>query len=224
MLRAIIFDFDGVLVDSEPLHFRAFAAIAPKMGTSIDYDEYLQTFIGFDDRDAVRELCRKSGRTMDEAALAQFRRLKQQTFDELVGEGVPMIPGARDLVEASSQAMPVAIASGATRRDIELVLGPLGLRDRFRTIVSADDVARSKPDPQTYALAVQRLAEWAGPLQPEECLAIEDTSAGLSSARGAGLRTLGLATTGNAAALHAAERVMPNLDGVTLDALRQWYA
>ncbi len=224
MLRAIVFDFDGVLVDTEPLHFKAFQTIAPQMGTSIDFDEYLQTFIGFDDRDAVRELCRKAGRVMDEAALAQFRRLKQVTFDALVASGVAMIPGARALVEASAAAMPVAIASGATRRDIDLVLGPLGIRDVFGVVVSANDVARSKPDPETYTLAVQRLAQQMGPLQPDECLAIEDTAAGLASARGAGLRTLGLTTTGRPEALRGAERVLKDLAGVTLADLLQWYA
>lgn len=231
MLRAIVFDFDGVLVDSEPLHFRAFERIAPRMGTTLDYEEYLASYIGFDDRDAVRELCRKSDRAMTEADLVRFRELKQSAFDELVSAGVPMIAGARALVEASSAETVgegwsgIAIASGATRRDIELVLGPLGLRDRFRTIVSADDVAHSKPDPQTYRLAVERLAGMTAGrgLRPDECLAIEDTAAGLASARGAGLRTLGLTTTGPASALGEAERVVADLSGVTLGQLQRWY-
>lgn len=228
MLRAIVFDFDGVLVDSEPLHFRAFEAIAPRMGTSLNYDEYLAEFIGFDDRDAVRALCAKAGRKADESDLAMFRALKQVAFDELVSEGVPMIPGARALVEEVTSAgsgLAVAIASGATRRDIDLVLGPLGLRGRFETVVAADDVARSKPDPQTYAMAVARLGSLVpGGLRPNECLAIEDTTAGLASARGAGLRTLALTTTGPASALRDAERVLNNLDGVTAALLRTWYA
>lgn len=231
MLRAIVFDFDGVLVDSEPLHFQAFARIAPRMGTTLDYTEYLAHYIGFDDRDALRELCRKAGRPMTESDLSRFRELKQAAFDELVAAGVPMIAGARALVEeASSLAVGpawsgIAIASGATRRDIELVLGPLGLRDRFRTIVSADDVACSKPDPATYRLAVERLGALLPdpPLRPEQCLAIEDTAAGLASARAAGLCTLALTTTSRAEALSNAHRILPDLEGVTLAQLRQWY-
>lgn len=121
--------------------------------------------------------------------------------------------------------MPIAIASGATRLDIELMLEGLGLRERFELIVSANDVSVSKPHPQTYARAAEQLAAMHPGLglRPGECLAIEDTAAGIESATGAGLLTLGLTTTGPAETLHRAMRVVPNLTGVTIDQLRRWY-
>lgn len=226
MLRAIVFDFDGVLVDTEPLHYEAFRRIAPGIGVELDYAEYLRTYIGFDDRDAVRALHAAAGRPEPtDADLARWKQSKQAAFDELIASGVPMIAGARALLEEAAQRMPVAIASGATRRDIDLILGPLGLRERFRLIVSADDVEQSKPHPQTYALAVEKLAAHVEgqALRPHQCLAIEDTAAGLASARAAGLRTLGLTTTSSADALADAERIIGDLDGVSLDQLQGWY-
>ena len=105
------------------------------------------------------------------------------------------------------------------------MLGSLKRQDKFEVIVSADQVARSKPDPTTYRLAVQRLAELYPEhgLTPADCLAIEDTAAGIESARGAGLMTLGITTTGPASALSRAHRVEPGLQGVTLNQLNQWF-
>jgi beta-phosphoglucomutase len=225
MLKAIIFDFDGVIVDSEPVHFRAFQEVARSFGFGFDYRHYLEHYIGFDDRDGFRHMLREAGRPAEEARVRELCEAKQEVFERMVGEGVPMIPGARDLIEEASSQLPIAIASGATRADIELVLAGLKLRDRFALIVSADDVASSKPHPLTYALAAERLAAAnpAAGLEPRACLAIEDTAAGVASARGAGLRTLGLTTTGPAEKLREADRVIDDLAGVTLGQLGAWY-
>ncbi len=226
MLKAIVFDFDGVIVDSEPLHHRAFVAVAGPLGLDLDYPTYLRQYIGFDDRDAFRAMMRQLGRDADDTTIAQLGHEKAAAFERLASQAVRAIPGAIDLIRAATDAaLPVAIASGATRADIDLMLGALGLAHHFPVVVSADDVARSKPDPTSYALAVERLAAYHpdADLQPGHCLAIEDTAAGLASARGAGLMTLGLTTTGPAAALTEADRVIDHLEGVTLEQLRAWY-
>ncbi|HEX7008643.1 MAG TPA: HAD family phosphatase [Phycisphaeraceae bacterium] len=230
MLKAIVFDFDGVLVDSEPLHYRAFLEVGRgELGLSFDYEEYLDRLVGYDDRDAFRLLLTQAGQQHGQAELearvAQLCQQKQQAFEQQVGLGVTAISGALELVDEAAAAMPIAIASGATVRDIELVLGGLGRRDRFQVIVAADHVRRSKPDPESYALAVEQLAQRHKSLElsPADCLAIEDTAAGIASARGAGLMTLGLATTGPADRLHNAHRVIPSLQGVGLAQLREWF-
>jgi beta-phosphoglucomutase-like phosphatase (HAD superfamily) len=121
--------------------------------------------------------------------------------------------------------LPVAIASGATRKDVTLILDRLRISELFSPIVTADKVTRSKPDPETYELAAEGLKVLHPQLSIERdgCLAIEDTAAGVESARGAGLRTLGLATTTDGSSLGRAERVLPSLGGLTIDRLRQWY-
>ena len=233
MLQAIVFDFDGVLVDSEPMHFAAIRDVAGEMGVELDETLYHRVFIGFDDRDSFRALLSmRAGGPPDPDATdpsreAEVQRLcvrKQEVFDRAVAAGVEPLPGVRELLDDLDGTLPLAIASGATRQDIDGILHGLGWSHRFETIVTADDVARSKPDPQTYALAVQRLAaRTTPPVQPATCLAIEDTATGLEAAASAGLRTLAVCTTSPASSLQHAERIAPSLEGVTREQLQQWF-
>lgn len=220
MMEAIAFDFDGVVVDAEPMHFRAFLQVGEPLGFTMDWQRYLRDLIGYDDRDAFRTILRELGQLVEDERVAELCVQKQKAMDRMIAEGVPMIPGARELIEAAhAESLPIAIASGATRRDITLILEGLDLLDRFPQITSADDVEHSKPHPRTYQLAAERLG-----IDPAHCLAIEDTPFGIQSARGAGMMTLGLATTGPAKNLHEAQRVIDDLTGVTPTKLREWYA
>jgi beta-phosphoglucomutase len=135
------------------------------------------------------------------------------------------VPGAFELASEAGQHGPTAIASGATAGEIRQMLHALGRDGLFDVIVAADDVARSKPDPQSYALAVQRLMrETDRPgLTAQRCLAIEDTVTGIASAKAAGLRTLAVTTTSEAEALHEAERVVTTLEGLTMAQLQHWF-
>lgn len=221
MLDAIVFDFDGVIVDTEPVHYRAFLEVVGPMGVDFGYDHYLREYVGYDDRDGFRAMCGEIGVEPDEARLAELIRAKAEAFIRLAGQTVEPFPGVVELIESSSVAMPIAICSGALRSDIEAALAGIGdgrLLDRFAAVVTAEEVARSKPDPQSYALAVERLG-----VLPGSALAIEDTPAGLVSARDAGLRTLGVTTTHPAEELEIAERIVPSLGGVTPEQLQSWY-
>jgi len=230
MLKAIVFDFDGILVDSEPVHFEAFREVGRSLGYDFDYQHYLDQLIGFDDRDAFDYILRSGGAVSTKAPkqpnIATLCDQKQRAFERLVQRGIDPIPGAVELVDAAARRMPIAIASGATMTDITLMLDQLGRRGVFEIIVSADQVQRSKPDPESYAMAVDRLAQKHPELAlgPANCLAIEDTPAGVASARDAGLMTLGVASTGPAEKLHEAMRVTDTLEGVGLHELREWFA
>lgn len=225
MLKAIIFDFDGVIVDSEPLHYQAFADVTRRMGYKFEYRFYVDQFVGRDDRDAFREILRLEGRESDLNQIKNLCFQKQIVFEQLAMDSVSLIPGALQLITQSYEELPIAIASGSTMADIELMLRKVGLRDYFQILVTADDVERSKPEPRIYELAVQRLST-AHPtqhLRPEDCLAIEDTGSGIDSALGAGLRTLGVATTVPLSNLRNAERVTSSLTDVTVERLREWF-
>jgi len=228
-LKAVVFDFDGVIVDSEPLHYRSFLRIAEPLGKTFTWEEYLQTYIGFDDRDAFRVILGGKpgvpGTEAEEAQVIQMGLDKAKAFEAEVEAGIDPIPGVLELIDSIASRMPIAISSGATRFDIDLILGKLDLKDCFKIIVTADRVARSKPDPQSYALAVQELAQ-AHPqhgLEPSVCLAIEDTAAGIASAKGAGLMALGLAHGDSASLLHQANRVIDSFVGVNVDTLHEWF-
>jgi len=225
MIKAVVFDFDRIVVDSEPLHFRAFQRIAASFGHTFDYDTYLADYIGYDDRDAFRAMLAKAQQPVDEAHVAALCEQKAGAFVDVVNEGVEPFPGLPELIGELYAAMPIAIASGATRADITLILGKLDLAMYFETIVTADEVARSKPHPQTYAMAVELLAEKhpALDLKMGDGLAIEDTAAGIASAKAAGLMTLGVTTSMKAEALFEAGRVIESLEGVNLAQLRAWF-
>lgn len=228
MLKAIVFDFDGVIVDSEPLHYRALLQLSRTIGYEFDYAQYLDRYLGYDDRGAFEAILIDAGKheqSKDRAMIARLIEQKKEAFEREAGS-VQSYPGMIDFIRTAAARLPVAIASGATTYDIELCLNGLGLRDLFPIIVSADWVERSKPDPATYRLAVQELAK-ANPslnLKPEDCLAIEDTSAGIDSARGAGLWTLGVTNSCDAATLARAHRVVPRVGGITIEQLQQWFA
>lgn len=221
MLEAIVWDFDGVIVNSEPMHYQAFQRVAKSIDYTFTWDEYLDKFIGFDDRDTFRTMLGVppgGSPGEDKKKLAGLCEQKGDAFEAVVNEGVESIPGSIDLINHATGKLRLAIASGATQRDIDLILGKLGLTGRFETIVTADDVKRSKPDPQSYALAVRRLG-----VAPNTALAIEDTAAGIESARGAGLWTLGLASSGPASLLRRAHRVVETLEGLSVVQLQSWF-
>lgn len=229
MLKAVVFDFDGVLVDSEPLHYRAFRRIAQRLGVDFTYGQYLERYVGFDDRDGFRAILAEAGltdRATDRTEVARLCAAKALAFEDAVEDGIQAFPGAIELVRELHPRLPLAIASGATRRDIEIVLSKLDLMTKFNPVISADDVEHSKPDPQTYVLAVRGLAARRPDLhiQPQECLAIEDTQAGLEAARQAELMTLGVDTSGQGLTrMGLADRVLPSLQGVGWEELRTWY-
>jgi beta-phosphoglucomutase len=212
-MRAVIFDFDGVIVDSEPIHYRTLAGALREDGVVIDEEEYRSRYLAYDDREAIRVALETHGERPDLARIDRIAHQKARLFDDATGE-IPLLPGVRDLVGSLSAGHPLGIASGALHGEIEKILTATGLRKAFGTIVGADDVARSKPDPETYLKAVSRLAERVPGLRPAECLAFEDSVAGIVSARAAGMRVVGVATSYPPEKLTAAHRVVESLDGL----------
>ena len=219
MIEAIVYDFDGVIVDSEPLHYRSFLRVVEPMGIRFSYETYMRHYIGFDDRDGFRAMAADHGVELGEARLTELIEAKARAFEQVVADGIEPFPGVRELIEATAKAMPIAICSGALRSDIDAILPAVlenGYADWFKAIVTADDVARSKPDPQSYALACERLG-----VSPASALAIEDTPTGLMSARDAGMRTLAVTNTWPAEELTDADHVVHSLAELDVDSLRK---
>jgi len=233
MPKAIIFDFDGVIVDSEPLHYQAFVLVGKSLNFEMTWEQYLNQYIGFDDRDAFRYMLAQAiegGYTPDienvNKTIDELIEKKRLAFEAIAETGTAAILGAVELIEEAADAgLPIAIASGAVHADIEQMLRLLDIRDQFDIIVAADDVEHSKPDPTTYAMAFEKLAAKYpdAALTPDTTLAIEDTGAGLQSAIGAGLQTLALTTTSPDKVLQDADRVVEDLAGVNLGTLNRWY-
>lgn len=223
MLKAVIFDFDGIIVDSEPMHYRAFQKVLEPLGAGYSWQEYVDRYMGFDDRDAFREAFRVSGLQLRDGQLAQLIAAKAACFQEVIAHGVNPYDGVVNLILSLSGTVPLAICSGALRSDIEPVLAQLGLDSAFDRMVTADEVQESKPDPASYRLALTRLQE-AFPdrkITPEDTLAIEDTPAGISSARGAGLKVLAVTNSYPADDLAMTVRTVDTLAGMSVEDLRR---
>ncbi len=216
MISAILFDFDGVIVDSERLHWAAFNAV---MNDPVSWDDYVETLIGFDDRDAFKHLFPNIGKTELDDLIAK----KAAAFQELLeSDGAAALPGAVELIQNLSGKLPLAICSGALREDILPILGKLGIEEAFDTIVTADDTHISKPDPAPYSKAWKNLAEIFQALEkPESGLAIEDTPAGIASAKGARLKVLAVTNSYEKEFLTEADLVVDSLEGITLEMLNE---
>jgi len=213
-LRAIVFDFDGVLADTERLHLVALQATLATRGWTLTEAAYYEFFLGYDDRGCVTEFARREGVTLDETTLAALLEDKEARYAALADAGQVLYPTARACIERLADHFPLAIASGSLRGEIEWILDRNDLRSHFSVIVGADDVAEGKPAPDSYKRAVDLLG-----VEGHEALAIEDSPWGLQSARGAGLHTIGITTSYAAPALTDAHHVVSSLDEITIEAL-----
>jgi beta-phosphoglucomutase len=222
-LRAAVFDFDGVLVDSEPLHFRSLRDALRPEGVEITEEDYVQRLLAYDDREAIRIALEHHGERTDPGRTGRIEARKVDIFARLIPE-VPVFDGARDLVRALEAEMPLAIASGARHEEVDAILRGVGLRDAFIAIVGAEDAARTKPDPAPYLEAARRLAARTAGLAPAECVAFEDSMAGIAAALGAGMKVVGVAHSYPAEKLRAAHRVIPSLAALDPSSLRGLFA
>ena len=222
-LRAAVFDFDGVIVDSEPLHYRALRDALLASGVSITREEYWAHLLASDDRGAIRLAFERRGEPLDPERVERVAARKAQRFADLIPE-VPVFPGAPELISSLATEVPLAIASGARHAEVEAILSGLGLRDAFQAIVGAEDAERTKPDPAPYLEAARRLAARSPGLDPAECVAFEDTVPGIAAALGAGMKVVGVAHSYPAEKLRAAHRVVDSLAGLDAGSLRSLFA
>jgi beta-phosphoglucomutase len=211
MTTAVLFDFNGVLVDDEDVHFEAFQRALAVLGVTTTHEVY-RRYLGYDDRETIVALLAHGDRRgdVDDADLARLVARKQEIYARLAGQHPRLGFGARALVEALRAAgARLAIVSGARRAEIDAVLDGAAWRDHFDVVVAAEDVTRGKPDPEGYRLGLARLEAAAG--TPLDAVAIEDAPAGLRAARAAGLRCIGLATTCPASELAGADEIAASL-------------
>jgi beta-phosphoglucomutase len=215
-VRAIVFDFDGVLADSEALHLRSYQDILSPHGVTLTQADYCARYLGFDDEGAFRRIAADYGLLFGDEELEVLMREKTRHFQALVSTGDVLYPGAVSCVERLALAWPLGIASGALRHEIELMLRGGGLHDAFRFIVAAGETDRTKPAPDPYL----RAAELHG-VAPEDCVAIEDSQWGLQSARAAGMITIAITHTYPRDALRDANLVVDSLDELNTDLIRK---
>ena len=200
MIKAVIFDFNGIIINDEPIHKRLIEEILLEENLVLKPGEYQQVCLGRSNRACLVDLLSSRGRVADEKYLAKLEQKKAQGYIEQIQslEELPLYPGLNDFVlKIRSSDLKLAIVSGAIRQEIELVLEGAQLSEYFPIIVAGDDISTSKPKPEGYLLAVELLKKEYPELnlQANECLAIEDTLAGIQAAKAANINVIGVANT-----------------------------
>jgi HAD superfamily hydrolase (TIGR01509 family) len=183
-LGALLFDIDGTLADTDPLHVKAFNAMLAGFGRSIDHTEYVRRVMGFTNAEIMKDF-------FPEMPVAEHRRLaaeKEAAFRRLAANELQPTPGLFALMDAAEAAgIPMAAVTNAPTENAELMLTGLGVKQRFRTVVIGDELPRGKPDPLPYLIAMERLGVAAA-----DCLAFEDSRSGMLSASRAGAYAIGM--------------------------------
>ena len=219
-LQAIVFDFDGVIADSEPLHLKAFQRALAEEGMTLGEDEYFNRYLGYDDVGVFEAIARDRALPWTARHVTELVAHKGMKLQALISGGEVLFPGAPAFIRAAAAEVPVAIASGALRHEIVQILESAALDELFAAIIASGDTPASKPSPAPYLLAFERLQERAAKrLDPHRCVAIEDSLWGLESARQAGLRCVGVTTSYTAVELPGAELVIEGLHALTLPML-----
>jgi beta-phosphoglucomutase len=209
-IAAIVFDFDGVLADSEPIHFRVYRELLAQSGVTLTREDYCSKYLGFDDEGAFRQMAADNRLLLGDEEIELLIAEKARRFEGIVSGTNVLFPSAVPCVERLGAIWPLGIASGALRADIDLMLEGAHIANRFRFIVAAGDTDATKPAPDPYL----RAAELHG-VPPQACVAIEDSHWGLKSAKAAGMRTIAVTHTYPREALGEADCVVDSLDEIT---------
>jgi HAD superfamily hydrolase (TIGR01509 family) len=230
VLRAILFDFNGVLVDDEPIHLEIFQRVLAEEGISLSADEYYSRYVGLDDRACFAAVLGAAGEPATVPRLMRLIARKASYYQERIRrDGYPFFPGAVELVTAlAARGRMLGVVSGALREEVEGALRQAGIMERFKVLITAEDVQESKPSSEGYQRALEGLNSLPPLperlLHPHEVLAVEDSPAGLAAAAELGLATLGIAHTFPAPRLHGADAVVGNLRELTPESLERLFA
>jgi beta-phosphoglucomutase len=218
MLKAILFDFDGVLVDTEPLHFEAFQKVLTEEGVSLSEQDYYAKYVGLDDKGCFEAVFSEDDPPLPPEKLEHLAQRKAELLLPQLKTNLVVYPGIAELVTLAAQQYRLAVVSGALRHEIEYSLEAAGIRKQFEQITAAQDVQNGKPDPEGYLHALRQMNRQA-PVTASECLVIEDTVVGIQAAQAAGMHCLAVANTFPTQELSLADAVTSTLNGYDLAAL-----
>jgi len=218
MLRAVIFDCDGVIVNSEPHHLTAFREVLAGQGIPLSIEEYYSKYLAMDDKGCFEAVLRAHNRPSDEGTIAEFIRQKMRAYQRLSTEELHIYPGVVGLVKKLQGRYRMAIASGAFHEEVQFALEKGGIHDAFPVLVTARDVRNGKPHPEAFQTALAQINRQdpspSPPIRPEECLVIEDSVHGIEGAKAAGMKCLAVTNSYPREKLARAEIIVNSLERI----------
>ena len=223
MLKAIIFDFNGVILDDEEYHYESLKQVLREEGVGITRDEYYRDCLGFDDVECFQWGLKNGNKIRDAGGMETLVARKSVYYEERLKSDTRFFPGVCEFIRSSAGKYPLGVASMALRQEIDLALEQAGLKDLFAVIVSAEDVKKTKPDPEVYRKALERMNQRSPEaveqvlLNAGECLVIEDSAPGVQAAKAAGMPVLGLTHTVDPDQLRGADWILPTLEGIPVE-------
>jgi HAD superfamily hydrolase (TIGR01509 family) len=217
----LLLDYNGVVVDDEPLHFAAFRDVLAVERIALDRTSYDTDYLGYDDRACFVEAFRRAGRSLDRASLDRLAARKADWYAELARAGLPVVPGVQDFVRAAAAHTRIGVVSGALRAEIRAGLEYVGISDLVSAVVSAEDVACGKPDPAGLRLALAQLTG-AGS-SGTRAVVVEDSLPGLAAARALGAGCVALTTSHSARELAGADCAWGSFAGHRPEELAPWF-
>lgn len=217
MINAIIFDFDGVIADTEPLHYRAAAAVLAARGIHVSEADFYERLMGLSDEAFFRQVLQEAGRPVTGRGLHDLRVEKNARYEEAMFRDLRPLPGVEAFVSAAATRGPTAVCSGARRYEIVELLRHFGLAGYINPIISIDEARVSKPDPTGYRMTLQALRNSHASLTADQCMVIEDSLHGIEAAKAAGMRVLAVQTHYDAGQLASAHASVASLEGLTPD-------
>lgn len=218
-IRGMIFDFNGVLVDDEPLHFKAFQKVLEKNGLKLSWKEYYESYLAYDDKDFFLNYFQNQNQSLEPKTIASLIQSKSQEYFSMVGEKPPVIHSSINFLKQLPPEIFLAIASGAAQKEIDFILKQIGILKRFSTIIAAEDVINGKPHPEGFQKALSGLQNYQPDLKPSEVVGIEDSYRGIPSVKAAGMKCIAIATTYSADRLCEADLIIDSFTGWTIDRL-----
>lgn len=215
MIKAIIFDFNGVIVDDEPLHEKAFRQACLEIGIRLSSQDYAVFCLGRTDMDGARRIQEKF--SLSDKSREDLLQRKSKLYFVLLKSNLHTVLGVIELIGMLKGSFLLAIATAAYPEEVEFILQALGIREDFGVIVSAKDVTHSKPHPEPYLLAAKKLG-----VLPSECAVIEDTPSGIISAKGAGMKCIAITTTRRKEELQQADVTVDGLFEISADLINKF--
>jgi len=227
MLKAIIFDFDGIIADAEPVHLKAFQMVLSEEGINLSYKDYYEKYLALDDKTCLTMVLRDRGMNYDKAFIDALMLRKSRYYDRFIRENIIIFPGVVDFIKNAYGKYTLAIGSGALRHEIDFILECAEIRKEFEIIVSADEVENCKPHPEVFVKVLERInknnSTKSTIVHAYECLVIEDSIAGIKAAHHAGMKCLAVTNSYSSEKLSEADMIVKSLEEVKIEDIKKLF-